>query len=255
AMAREAGVPFLFVSATSFQSMWYGATARRIRSYFAALRKIARAEGGAIGFIEEIDAIAGARSGVASAAAPLPRQGLQTSRFASSDGASGVVNELLIQLQSFDTPPLRLRIRNTLVDALNAYLPADRQLRAKPSPYHNILVIAATNRADALDPALLRPGRFDRRLAFELPAKPARRELIDHFLAHKAHDPELDDDDRRDLIATQTLGYSPVMIENLFDEALVLALRDGRDAMAAADVQQARLDVEVGLPNPVPYTP
>ena len=255
AMARQAGVPFLFVSATSFQSMWYGATARRIRSYFAALRKIARAEGGAIGFIEEIDAIAGARSGVTSAAAPLPRQGLQTSRFASSDGASGVVNELLIQLQSFDTPPLRLRIRNTLVDALNAYLPADRQLRATPSPYHNILVIAATNRADALDPALLRPGRFDRRLAFELPAKPARRELIDHFLAHKAHDPELDDDDRRDLIATQTLGYSPVMIENLFDEALVLALRDGRDAMAAADVQQARLDVEVGLPNPVPYTP
>jgi hypothetical protein len=65
AMAREAGVPFLFVSATSFQSMWYGATAKRIRSYFKALRKAARKEGGAIGFIEEIDAIAMARGGVA----------------------------------------------------------------------------------------------------------------------------------------------------------------------------------------------
>ena len=51
AMAAEAGVPFLFVSATSFQSMYYGATAKKIRSYFAALRKAARAEGGAIGFI------------------------------------------------------------------------------------------------------------------------------------------------------------------------------------------------------------
>ncbi|HEX7353409.1 MAG TPA: AAA family ATPase, partial [Mycobacteriales bacterium] len=57
AMAAEAGVPFLFVSATSFQSMFYGATAKKIRSYFKALRKAARQEGGAIGFIEEIDAI------------------------------------------------------------------------------------------------------------------------------------------------------------------------------------------------------
>jgi cell division protease FtsH len=57
-------VPFLFVSATSFQSMWYGATARKIRAYFKALRKAARKEGGAIGFIEEIDAIALARGGM-----------------------------------------------------------------------------------------------------------------------------------------------------------------------------------------------
>ena len=70
AMAREAGVPFLFVSATSFQSMYYGATAGKIRSYFAALRKAARAEGGAIGFIEEIDAIAMVRGGMPMTAAP-----------------------------------------------------------------------------------------------------------------------------------------------------------------------------------------
>ena len=61
AMAREAGVPFLFVSASAFQSMYYGQTNRKIRSFFKELRKAARREGGAIGFIEEIDAIAGAR--------------------------------------------------------------------------------------------------------------------------------------------------------------------------------------------------
>src|SRR5688572_18898088 len=64
AMAREAGVPFLFVSSSAFQSMYYGQTNRKIRSYFKALRTAARKEGGAIGFIEEIDAIGGARSGM-----------------------------------------------------------------------------------------------------------------------------------------------------------------------------------------------
>ncbi len=66
AMAREAGVPFLFVSSSAFQSMYYGQTNRKIRSYFKALRAAARKEGGAIGFIEEIDAIGAARSGMGS---------------------------------------------------------------------------------------------------------------------------------------------------------------------------------------------
>ena len=63
AMAKQAGVPFLFISAPAFQSMWQGMTAYRIRSFFKALRKAARKEGGAIGFIEEIDAIGMSRGG------------------------------------------------------------------------------------------------------------------------------------------------------------------------------------------------
>src|SRR5947199_5309365 len=109
AMAKEAGVPFLFVSSSSFQSMYYGQTNRKIRSYFRALRKAARAEGGAIGFIEEIDAIGSARTGM----------GSSTSR----EGISGVVNELLIQLQSFDEPTTGVRIRGWLIDMANTFLP------------------------------------------------------------------------------------------------------------------------------------
>jgi cell division protease FtsH len=90
AMAHEAGVPYLFVSSSAFQSMYYGQTNRKIRSYFKALRKFARQEGGAIGFIEEIDAIGAARSGMGGGGG--------------REGVSGVVNELLIQLQSFDSP-------------------------------------------------------------------------------------------------------------------------------------------------------
>ena len=262
AMAREAGVPFLFVSATSFQSMFYGATARKIRSYFKALRKAARTEGGAIGFIEEIDAIAGQRGGMSS----TPWQALRGEVDAMaidratrvehmmSEGTGGVVNELLVQMQSFDDPPLGDRVHNACVDVANKFLPAHRQLRRRPSDYNNILLIAATNRADMLDPALLRPGRFARRLAFELPARADRRALIDHFLGRKAHAEELAGDHYRDQLAAQTFGYTPVKLEHLFDEALIHALRAGRSAMTWQDVQAAHLTEEVGLKNPVPYT-
>jgi cell division protease FtsH len=244
AMARHAGVPFLFVSATSFQSMWYGMTARKIRAYFKALRKMARQEGGAIGFIEEIDAIGGRRGGLDGGGdGPV------------SSGTGGVVNELLVQLQSFDTPPLGERTAGRLIEWVNGWLPADAQFAKRPPRYNNILVIAASNRADALDPALLRPGRFDRRLHFDLPNATGRRELIDYFLAGKAHHPELDDDAMRTELARVTFGYTPVMIEHLLDESLIWALRAGRDGMCWVDISQAKLSEEIGLKQPVAYTP
>ncbi len=276
AMAREAGVPFLFVSATGFQSMWYGATARRVRSYFKALRKAARKEGGAIGFIEEIDAIAMARGGVAAATATAPSRlasgchgtaqlpavyapaapvrSAQVQHGFASEGTGGVVNELLVQMQSFDALTGRQRVGGWLVDRVNLLLPPDRQLRRPALLPANVLLVAATNRADSLDPALLRPGRFDRRLTFELPAKSGRRALVDHFLARKAHAAELDDPERRDALAAITQGYTPVMVEHLLDEALVSAVRGGRREMGWADVEHARLVEEVGTGSPVEYT-
>src|SRR3990170_1104746 len=102
-MAKQAGVPFLFVSAPAFQSMWFGMTGARIRSFFKSLRKAARREGGAIGFIEEIDAIGSDRGGGVSAS-PGPRGGWGVSHMV-SPSTGGMVNELLIQMQSFDQPP------------------------------------------------------------------------------------------------------------------------------------------------------
>ena len=282
AMAREAGVPFLFVSATSFQSMWYGASAKKIRSYFKALRKAARKEGGAIGFIEEIDAIAMSRGGVsagmtasamtgvgtgchgtsclpasyavAAGAGGASAPGLQTNALM-SEGTGGVVNELLVQMQSFDNPTGGQRLRGWFVDRINLFLSPHRQLRRPDVVPTNILLIAATNRADSLDPALLRPGRFDRRITFELPAKAGRRELVDHFLLSKAHTAELDEPALRDTLAGITQGYSPVMIEHLLDEALVNAVRRGAGQLSWSDVERARLVEEVGMGQPVGYTP
>jgi ATP-dependent Zn protease len=248
AMAREAGVPFLFVSSTAFQSMWYGATARKIRSYFRRLRKVARAEGGAIGFIEEFDAIGVKRGGMSR------MDGRTVERSAISEGVGGVVNELLVQMQSFDEPPRSMKFRNAIIRAFNKFLPQHRQIRTRVAPFANILLIGATNRADSLDPALLRPGRFDRTFHFPLPARKERRELIDYFLARKAHDETVDDTARDDLAAS-TIGYSPASLERLFDEALLFALRDDRAELGVSDLRRARLDVEIGLAEPAEYTP
>jgi len=240
AMAKEAGVPFLFVSSSAFQSMFYGQTNRKIRSYFKALRKYARQEGGAIGFIEEIDAIGASRGGM----------GSTTQR----EGIAGVVNELLIQLQSFDLPPTSVRFRGWMVEQINRILPAHhRWSKPKVTPAH-FLVIGATNRAADLDPALVRPGRFDRTISFDLPSRAGRREIIDYYLSKKAHDPELDEDSRRDAFAAMTFGYSPVMIEHVLDEALVWALRRGEERLSWADIQKAKVTEEVGLAQPVEYT-
>lgn len=266
AMAAEAGVPFLFVSATSFQSMYYGATARKIRTYFKALRTAARKEGGAIGFIEEIDAIALRRGGLLGAdptarfvglpspAAMLAGQGGVVRNAMISEGTGGVVNELLVQMQSFDEPVGGDKLYNRLVAAVNLLLPSHRQIKQRRPTRAPILLIAATNRADHLDPALLRPGRFDRRLTFNPPDAHGRRALVDHFLARRAHHPELDEPAVRDRVAAATSGWTPVMVEHLLDEALVNALRRGDDAMRFVDVEQARITELVGLGHPVTYT-
>ena len=253
AMAKQAGVPFLFISAPSFQSMWQGMTAYRIRSFFKALRKQARREGGAIGFIEEIDAIAMTRGGGAPST-PVPDGARSVSRFMGSGDSGAMVNELLIQLQSFDQPRLRTRMRTKFLGWVNGYLPTDRQVRVTKPSYNNILVIAATNRGDSLDPALLRPGRFDRRLYFDVPTKAERSDLIDFFLDRKKHHEQLDDPTVRERIAHETFGYTPVMIEHLFDEALLVTLRSGRREMAFEDVMEAKFAEEIGLKQPSAYT-
>ena len=272
AMAREAGVPFLFASGTQFVSTFQGASSRKVRNFFKALAKVALKEGGAIAFIEEIDVIAAARTGVSSGMTPsstlaagcsgttsLPSTYLQTAPslvtngFTGGSDTSSIVNELLVQMQSFDQLTGAQKLVGKLIDRVNLLLPVNRQLRSPQAKVPNILIVAATNRASSLDPALLRPGRFDRKIAFELPAKSARRELLDYFLSSKSHGEDLDDE-RRDALAATTIGYSPAMLENLLDEALVFAVRRGDRAMTWADVEHARMTIEVGVGQPVEYT-
>lgn len=255
AMAREAGVPFLYVSASSFQSMYYGQTNRKIRSFFKALNRYAEREGGAIGFIDEFDAIGMARGGMRTAAASpavaaASERATDVLRSNATEGISGVVNEILVQMQSFEQPK---RLPAALIDSVNNWLPPHRQIRKPVPKRRNFLLIAATNRADQLDPALTRPGRFDRSIHFDLPGHSGRRAIIDFYLDRKSHAAELDDTGRRDALASMTAGYAPVMIQHVLDEALVWALRNGRTEMTWSDVQQAKMTEEIGLAQPVEY--
>ncbi len=238
AMAAEAGVPFHFVSASEFQSMYYGATNKKIRTFFKQLRKAAREEGGAIGYIEEFDAIGQARSGM----------GNGTSM---SEGSAGIVNELLVQMQSFALPAPRDKIKAKGVDWINKHLPPNRRLKHPKSPFANILIVAATNRAADLDKALLRPGRFDRTIGFNLPPRADRLAIANYYLDRKTHTDEV----TGELIADLSAGYTPVRIEKLLDEALIMALRHGRTEMDRSDVLSAQLVTEVGVAHEMGYHP
>ncbi|MDP9227151.1 MAG: AAA family ATPase, partial [Actinomycetota bacterium] len=251
AMAAEAGVPFFFVSAPAFQTMWFGMTAWKIRAFFKVLKKAAHKEGGAIGFIEEIDAVGGSRG--SEPAVPY-REGSRSISAMVNQGSGGMVNELLIQLQSFDTPPWTRRTMNWFIDVINKFLPTDHQIKKKAGDYSNVLIIGATNRADSLDTALLRPGRFDRTLYFDVPSRAGRRDLIDYFLGARAIAPEMLREDLREELASMTFGYTPAMLEHVLDEGLVWAIRDGRRQMTWRDIQRARLSEEIGLAQPVAYT-
>ena len=242
ALAAEAGVPFLSISAGEFHSMLPGQSARRVRSYFRALRAAARREGGAVGFIDEFDAIGTARF----AALPGDPRVL-TSALATA----GVVNELLVQMQGMEVPTWTQRLAGGVVDRVNRLLPAHRGLRRPMLQRTNVLLLAATNRVSDLDPALLRPGRFDRTIHFDLPPRADRIEIAEYYLARKRHDRTVSGA----FVADLTAGYTPVRIERLLDEALVLALRDDRGEMNYHDIIAAQMVTEVGLARDVGYHP
>lgn len=236
AMAKEADVPFLFVAGSSFQSHFYGMTGRKIRSFFKALRKYARAEGGAIAFVDELDAVGASRVGMSGR----------------GEGIAGTVNTLLTELQSFDDLTAGQRLVNRLlIEPLNRLLPARLQLPPlRPDPA-NVLILAATNRADHLDAALTRPGRFDRSLHFALPSRDGRAKILAYYLERVSHDPTMDVTAIAERVAGMTPHWSPAALARLVNTALVVAIANGRIAeMGLADIVETQLELELGMEDP-----
>ncbi|HEU5001887.1 MAG TPA: AAA family ATPase [Actinomycetota bacterium] len=243
AVAGTVGVPFIYTSATSFANMFMGVGNMRVMMLFRKAKKYVKRYDGAVIFIDEIDALGSRGAGVSSASTPVeePRAGLwgRVDRFMSPGGGlgAGIVNELLVQMDGLVMP--KGIMRNVR-----------RYLRMKPKvPSYNILIVAATNRAQVLDPALLRPGRFDRKIHVGLPDKEGRIDIIDYYLGKVKHAPI-------DIgkFAQMTIGYSPARVKNIVNEALIVALQDGRDALTWEDIWQAKLIDEIGLKQPVKYT-
>lgn len=105
-----------------------------------------------------------------------------------------------------------------------------------------VVVLAATNRGDLLDPALLRPGRFDRRVILEMPDIEARKEIIKIHAKGKPFDETVN----WEAVARRTVGFSGADLENMLNEAAISAARQNNTKIFMADIEDAALKVKLG---------
>lgn len=106
----------------------------------------------------------------------------------------------------------------------------------------NVIVMAATNRGDMLDPALVRPGRFDRRVTVNLPDLDERKYILSIHARSKPFAPEVN----WDRVAKRTVGFSGADLENMLNEAAIAVARANRDAITMDDIEEASLKVKLG---------
>jgi cell division protease FtsH len=106
----------------------------------------------------------------------------------------------------------------------------------------NVIVIAATNRPDVLDPALVRPGRFDRRVILDLPDIAGRKDIVKIHAQGKPFDKEVD----WDKVAKRTVGFSGADLENMLNEAAIRAARFDRKEILMEDLEEAAMRVKLG---------
>jgi cell division protease FtsH len=106
----------------------------------------------------------------------------------------------------------------------------------------NVIVLAATNRADVLDPALLRPGRFDRRVNIDLPDRKDREAILKIHFSKKPVAKDVD----IDALAAKTAGSSGADLQNITNEAAIIAARSNRKQITEADATEAFEKVAIG---------
>ena len=191
AVAGEAHVPFFSLSGSDFVEMFVGVGASRVRDLFEEAKKNAPC----IIFIDEVDAIGKTRD----------------SRFGGNDEREQTLNQLLAEMDGFDTSK-------------------------------GLLILAATNRPEVLDPALLRPGRFDRRVIVDRPDLKGRVSIL------KVHAKNVSLDETVDLegIALATSGAVGSDLANMINDAAILAVKNGRKAVSQKDLLEAVEVVLVG---------
>ncbi len=201
AVAGEAGVSFIQVSASEFIQMFVGVGASRVRDLF----NLAKENSPCVVFIDEIDAVGRKRGEQFGGGGNEERE--QT------------LNQILTNMDGFEKTD-------------------------------SIVVLAATNRADILDSALTRSGRFDRKVQVGLPDISGRRKIIDVHLRDKFVEPSTDLDE----IASLTSGFSGADIENMANEAAILALRQNKTIINSTNLIDAFEKIVIGLPKLSKYS-
>ena len=106
----------------------------------------------------------------------------------------------------------------------------------------NVIVLAATNRPDVLDPAILRPGRFDRQIRIDLPDMQGRKEILEVHGKNKPFDADVD----LEKIAKRTVGFTGADLENILNEAAIIAAKVGKKTISMEDIEKAVSKVVLG---------
>jgi ATP-dependent Zn protease len=283
AVAGETGKPYVFVDPGAFTNMFMGVGILKVKSLFRKLRKLALRYGGVIVFFDEADAL-GNRGALAQQGPGFPR-GMTPAPFRSAmchgynylspesqwllardewqanrpdpelaprrnrfvmggagmgGGGMGTLQALLTELSGLKKPR----------GFVNRYVRRILGMRPKPPPKYRILVMMATNLPEALDEALLRPGRIDRIYKVGYPSKAGRVRTYEGYLDKVRH--ELTDEDI-DKLATITPYATGATIKDLVNEALITAIRNGREIITWKDVIKAKQFKDLGPPEDVEY--
>lgn len=276
AIAGETGKPFVFVDPGAFINMFMGVGILKVKSLYRKLRKLSLRHGGVIVFLDEADSLGNRGGGVATAATErIPHAGMaachgfsylsSASQSALLDlepsfpgepapgrtiwdrimmggmggGGAGTLQMLLTEMNGLTKPR---GIWNKLRKALG--------FRPKPPPRYRILHILATNRPDVLDEAFMRPGRIDRVYKVGFPSKEGRLVTLQGYLDKVQH--ELTETEVLKLSGATPM-YSGAKIKDLVNEALIIAVRDGREAITWPDIWKAKALKELGPPEDVEY--
>jgi cell division protease FtsH len=236
-MSTEAGVPFAYASAASFQAMFIGMNVLMIKRLYTKARRLAREYGACVVFMDEIDAIGMSRS----ASSGRGAMGMGGGLFgAMGGGGMGGLNELLMQM---DPPNIETGWFKKIFRILGLY-----HSRVQNQP---VLTVGATNIPESLDPALLRPGRFDRKIHVAPPTDKYRGEVIEYYLNKVKHDPKIS----IPTLVARMVEYTPVAIKHVINEAVIIAHFDGRDMVTYKDLVEAQDVHEFGLRQLAELTP
>ena len=243
AISTEAGVPFGYLSAPSLTSAFMGMGNIKVMNLYKKARKLSKEYGACILFIDEIDAIGGARSsslmgGATGMSGAENAGGIRNvmGMGMGMGGNSGLLNELLLQM---DPPPHE----TTLWGKFLRFFGLRNKKKAEMPP---VLTMGATNLSESLDAALLRPGRFDRKINIDRPDPDGRKDIIEYYLNKVKHEPM-----PMDRMVSDTIGYTPVAIKFVINEAAIHAHFDNRQSINYWDFTHAREMHEWGLAQPI----
>jgi cell division protease FtsH len=237
-MAAEANLPFIYVDASSITGMFMGMDVFMVISLFRKARGLARTfatpgqAGCCILFLDELDSIGLTRGGMGGQQAQMGPMGMM-------GGRSLALNTMLNQMDS-----LGKHVEDRLKYKIARWFGF---IRGPVPPKPVVFVIGATNRPDVLDPALVRAGRLDRKLMVYEPDGEGRKDILQHYLRLKAHDPEIP----VDLMVADSIGWTPIDLKTVVNEALIVAHDAGREYLTYKDWLTARDARLLGIKQPI----